>query len=145
MTASIQLASSPSRVDMPIAPPAPSHCSSCGLHSLCLPTGLDESDMLRLDKIIGRRRRIPRDSHLYRMEEGFSRLYAIRVGHFKTYQVNSSGEQQITGFQMPGAPEAPLLIHSEAGALPKGAVWKNRPARRINRRIIVYFYSELRA
>jgi CRP/FNR family transcriptional regulator len=64
--------------------------------------GLDEADMLRLDQIIGRRRRIKRDQSLYRMGDAFDMLYAIRLGHFKTYQVNSNGTQQITGFQMAG-------------------------------------------
>lgn len=36
------------------------------------------------------------------MGEPFRNLYAIRFGHFKTYQVNAAGEQQITGFQMAG-------------------------------------------
>lgn len=82
--------------------PEPNHCSSCSLHTLCLPTGLEDPDMQRLDKIIGRRRRVQRDSNLYRMNDPFTKLYAIRVGHFKTFQINSAGEQQITGFQMPG-------------------------------------------
>ena len=64
--------------------------------------GLDEADMQRLDQIIGRRRRIKRDQSLYRMGDSFDMLYAIRLGHFKTYQVNSNGSQQITGFQMAG-------------------------------------------
>jgi len=64
--------------------------------------GLDEADMQRLDQIIGRRRRIKRDQSLYRMGDSFEMLYAIRLGHFKTYQVNSNGSQQITGFQMAG-------------------------------------------
>jgi CRP/FNR family transcriptional regulator len=64
--------------------------------------GLDETDMQRLDQIIGRRRRIKRDQSLYRMGDSFDMLYAIRLGHFKTYQVNSNGSQQITGFQMAG-------------------------------------------
>ncbi len=78
------------------------HCSSCSLHQLCLPMGLADSDMEKLDKIIGRRRRIVRDSTLYRMDDPFSYLYAIRFGHFKTYQVNHGGQQHITGFQMAG-------------------------------------------
>jgi CRP/FNR family transcriptional regulator, anaerobic regulatory protein len=98
----IQIMPSTVHQEAPVAKEAASQCATCSLHSLCLPTGLDESEMLRFDKIIGRRRRIPRDGHLYRMEDGFTKLYAIRVGHFKTYQVNSGGEQQITGFQMPG-------------------------------------------
>jgi CRP/FNR family transcriptional regulator len=72
------------------------------MHQLCLPMGLGESDMTRLDDIIGRRRKIPKDTHLYRIGDHFTNLYAIRIGHFKTFQVSPSGEQQVTGFQMAG-------------------------------------------
>ncbi|MFC3108756.1 fumarate/nitrate reduction transcriptional regulator Fnr [Undibacterium arcticum] len=77
-------------------------CANCSLHQLCLPMGLDDADINRLDQIIGRRRRVLRDESLYRMDDPFRNLYAIRFGHFKTYQINPSGEQQITGFQMAG-------------------------------------------
>ena len=77
-------------------------CSACSMHQLCLPMGLDDADINRLDQIIGRRRRLERDERLYAMGEPFRSLYAIRYGHFKTYQVNAAGEQQITGFQMAG-------------------------------------------
>lgn len=77
-------------------------CSTCSMHQLCLPMGLGENDMDRLDKIIGRRRKVARDDYLYRMGDAFSNLYAVRVGHFKTCQINAGGEQQITGFQMTG-------------------------------------------
>jgi CRP/FNR family transcriptional regulator len=77
-------------------------CGGCSMHQLCLPMGLDEGDMGRLDQIIGKRTRIPRDERLYQMGQPFRNLYAIRFGHFKTYQVNAAGEQQITGFQMAG-------------------------------------------
>ena len=77
-------------------------CANCSMHQLCLPMGLDESELNRLDQIIGLRRRIARDERLYQMDEPFRNLYAIRFGHFKTYQVNAGGEQQITGFQMAG-------------------------------------------
>ena len=77
-------------------------CANCSMHQLCLPMGLDDDDMGRLDKIIGLRRRIAKDERLYQMNEPFRNLYAIRFGHFKTYQINAAGEQQITGFQMAG-------------------------------------------
>jgi CRP/FNR family transcriptional regulator len=77
-------------------------CSACSMHQLCLPMGLDENDMSRLDAIIGRRRKVPRDAHLYRTGDTFTNLYAIRLGHFKTFQINVAGDQQITGFQMAG-------------------------------------------
>lgn len=77
-------------------------CSACSMHQLCLPMGLGEADMSRLDDIIGRRRKVAKDSMLYRMDDPFTNLYAIRLGHFKTFQVSPGGEQQITGFQMAG-------------------------------------------
>lgn len=77
-------------------------CAACSMHQLCLPMGLGEADMEKLDKIIGRRRKVARDSHLYRVGDPFANLYAIRLGHFKTQQVHPSGNQQITGFQMAG-------------------------------------------
>lgn len=77
-------------------------CAGCSMHQLCLPMGLDERELNRLDDIIGQRRRIARDERLYKMDDPFRNLYAIRFGHFKTYQINASGEQQITGFQMAG-------------------------------------------
>lgn len=64
--------------------------------------GLDEGEMNRLDAVIGLRRRVLKDARLYQMGEPFRNLYAIRFGHFKTYQNNAAGEQQITGFQMNG-------------------------------------------
>jgi len=102
MTAAIQLVPSAASKSEAARIPEPNHCSSCSLHKLCLPTGLEDSEMQRLDQIIGRRRRVQRDGNLYRMNDPFTKLYAIRVGHFKTFQINSAGEQQITGFQMPG-------------------------------------------
>jgi CRP/FNR family transcriptional regulator len=95
-----------------LSPPVPSpllnvialkaSCAGCSMHQLCLPMGLDDDDISRLDQIIGRRRRVLRDETLYRMNDPFRNLYAIRLGHFKTYQINPGGEQQITGFQMAG-------------------------------------------
>jgi CRP/FNR family transcriptional regulator len=52
-------------------------CSSCALNKLCLPTGLDESDIGRLDTIIGRRRRVERGENLFSMDQPFKTLYAI--------------------------------------------------------------------
>ena len=77
-------------------------CGACSMHQLCLPMGLEDADINRLDQIIGRRRRLARDERLYAMGEPFRNLYAVRFGHFKTYQVNAAGEAQITGFQMAG-------------------------------------------
>ena len=72
------------------------------MHQLCLPMGMGEAEMKRLDDIIDVRCRIRRDTTLYRTSDPFVNLYAIRFGHFKTVQLDGKGEQQITGFQMAG-------------------------------------------
>lgn len=72
------------------------------MRHLCLPMGLEEADMQRLDQLIQQRRKIGKGGHLYRMNDPFVNLYAVRLGHFKTFQVNAGGEQQVTGFQMAG-------------------------------------------
>ena len=77
-------------------------CATCSMHQLCLPMGLDMGDIDKLDRIIGRRRKVARGGTLFRIGDPFVNLYAIRFGHFKTYQINPSGEQQITGYQMAG-------------------------------------------
>lgn len=77
------------------------NCSTCSMHQLCLPTDLNENETQRLDKIIGQRK-VPRDSFLYRIDDRFTSLYAVRIGHFKSFQENLAGDRQITAFQMTG-------------------------------------------
>lgn len=92
------------RACIPIVPKtAPQiHCAACGLHDLCLPTGMTLPDMNRLDNIVGRRRRVARGNYLYRGEDPFESLYAVHFGHFKTRQFSAEGDEQVTGFQMAG-------------------------------------------
>jgi CRP/FNR family transcriptional regulator len=81
---------------------ATDRCLSCALRQICLPAGLCEIDMLRLDRAVSRRRHVGKDEALYYMDDPFTHLYAIRSGHFKTRQVTCHGEEQITGFHMSG-------------------------------------------
>lgn len=77
-------------------------CSSCNLRELCLPVGLDAADMQRLDSLVERRRTLRRGEALYSAGEGFSTLYAVRTGFFKTRVAAEDGRDQVTGFQMAG-------------------------------------------
>jgi CRP/FNR family transcriptional regulator len=105
MMQAIQFAARPAPAfqlrETPRLPDWQNRCSSCSLHQLCLPTGLGDPEMHRLDRIVTRRR-VPRDSNLYRMGDPFTNLYAIHLGHFKTHQLSTDGAEQVTGFQMAG-------------------------------------------
>lgn len=82
--------------------PIETQCSNCNLRELCLPLGLTQSEMDRLDNLVSTRRRIKRGENLYRAGNRFEAIYAIRSGFFKTDVLLEDGRDQVTGFQMAG-------------------------------------------
>jgi chromosome segregation and condensation protein ScpB len=44
------------------------------MHELCLPRGLDNDELLRLDGIIKKRRRVLKNGYLYRMGDKFRKV-----------------------------------------------------------------------
>ena len=77
-------------------------CSSCNLRELCLPVGLSEDEMVKLDNVISTRRRVKRGGALFNAGDPFTSLYAVRSGFFKTSVTTLDGRDQVTGFQMTG-------------------------------------------
>ncbi len=77
-------------------------CSQCNLRELCLPYGLSEKEISKLDRVVGSRKKIKRSQHLYRAGEPFEAIYAIKAGFFKTDVLLEDGRDQVTGFQMAG-------------------------------------------
>ena len=77
-------------------------CSQCNLRELCLPYGLTEQEVEAIESMVGVRRRVKRQQHLYRAGETFEAIYAIRSGFFKTDVLLEDGRDQVTGFQMAG-------------------------------------------
>lgn len=77
-------------------------CSQCNLRELCLPLGLSDTEIDRIDAMIGARRRVKRGAQLYSAGEPFTAIYAIRSGFFKTGVLTEDGRDQVTGFQMAG-------------------------------------------
>jgi CRP/FNR family transcriptional regulator len=77
-------------------------CSNCNLRELCMPLGLNESEMERVDEVVATRRKIARGDNLFRNGDRFNALYAIRTGFFKTRISAEDGRDQVTGFQMAG-------------------------------------------
>lgn len=77
-------------------------CSSCSLRELCMPVGVGEQDLARIDELITTRRKVRRRAALFRDGEPFHSLYAIRTGVFKTCVTSGDGRDQVTGFHMAG-------------------------------------------
>jgi CRP/FNR family transcriptional regulator, anaerobic regulatory protein len=77
-------------------------CSSCNLRELCMPVGLSQDELERIDHLVSIRRSIKRGKPLFRHGEKFTSLFAIRTGFFKTCITAEDGRDQVTGFQMAG-------------------------------------------
>ena len=77
-------------------------CSSCNMRELCMPVGLSNDELSRIDDIVATRRKIKRGESLFQSGEKFTNLFAIRTGFFKTCIASEDGRLQVTGFQMAG-------------------------------------------
>ncbi len=77
-------------------------CMDCNLLELCLPVSLESDDVERLDDIVQRRRPLARGERLYRAEDPFESIFTVRSGALKTMTVTECGEEQVTGFYLPG-------------------------------------------
>ena len=77
-------------------------CQACNLRELCLPAGMEATEMARLQGVVRTRRRVARGAALYRAGAGFEALYAVRSGFFKSSVVLEDGRDQVTAFHMAG-------------------------------------------
>jgi CRP/FNR family transcriptional regulator len=78
------------------------HCQNCSLSELCIPFSLNNQELDSLDDIINRKRPIHKGDKVFNDGEKLHSLYAIRSGTFKTFTIDENGEEQITGFHLPG-------------------------------------------
>lgn len=77
-------------------------CSECSLQDLCLPVGIGERDMRSLEDLVETVGPLHRDDHLFRQNDAFTAIYAVRAGCIKSYMDTETGEEQVLGFHLPG-------------------------------------------
>ncbi len=77
-------------------------CSNCRLAQICLPIALEATDIDKLDSIIQRGRPLRKGDHVFRQDETFKAVYAVRSGTLKAYSTTNNGQEQVTAFYFPG-------------------------------------------
>lgn len=77
-------------------------CKECTLGELCLPLGLNDTDVGALDRAIKRRRTLKKGELVYRFGDPLRSLYAVKSGAVKTTGLMEDGRAQVTGFYLPG-------------------------------------------
>lgn len=78
------------------------HCASCSMRSACMPQTLNDQELTRFDSIVSATRFVKRGDSLYRANDTFLSIYAIRAGSFKTVVMHRDGREQVTGFHLAG-------------------------------------------
>jgi len=77
-------------------------CGDCRLNAICLPISLQIDDIDRVDEIIQRGRPLQKGDNLYRAGDKFQSVYAVRSGTLKAVTITNDGQEQVTGFYLPG-------------------------------------------
>ena len=77
-------------------------CERCSLQALCMPAGVDATDLERLDTVVQRRRQISKGESLYRVGDALRAVYVASEGSFKTVAVSVAGDETVLGFHLPG-------------------------------------------
>ncbi|WKE67324.1 FNR family transcription factor [Gallaecimonas kandeliae] len=78
------------------------HCHDCAMSELCIPFTLSDNEMDQLDSIIERKKPVHKGDTLFEAGKPLDSLFAIRSGTIKSYTLTKEGEEQITGFHLPG-------------------------------------------
>lgn len=77
-------------------------CNNCTIKGLCLAKVLHGSQVKALDELVQHPKPARKGSHIFRQGTTFKSVYVVRSGAVKTYRIDNSGEEQITGFYLPG-------------------------------------------
>lgn len=77
-------------------------CGFCSLQEWCWPPGLDEIDVKRLHAIVRHTGFLPAGVHLFRDDDPFTAIYAVRSGCIKTYTTGLQGNELVRDFHLPG-------------------------------------------
>ncbi|MDO9013836.1 MAG: helix-turn-helix domain-containing protein [Polynucleobacter sp.] len=77
-------------------------CSTCVLGQFCIPVGLSNQDLEKVDALVKERISLKKGDALYRHGNPMSSVYSVRFGTLKTEHTLADGRVQIIGFHLPG-------------------------------------------
>ena len=75
---------------------------TCAYAGVCQPGGYDKTALAELHCLIEHTEPIPAGQHIFRVNDPFLAVYAVRAGTVKTYVVDDEGREQVLGFFLPG-------------------------------------------
>jgi CRP/FNR family transcriptional regulator, anaerobic regulatory protein len=88
-------------MSLPASPPV-ARCSTCSMRHLCVPEGLSAEQTATLETLILDTRPVRRGETLFRADDAFHALFAVRCGSFKTLVAHAGGREQVSGLYLAG-------------------------------------------
>ncbi len=86
-------------------------CSTCVFGEVCLPDGFDKAALEELHCLVEHIGPFRAGERLFRTNEPFGAIYAVRAGTVKTSLVDEEGGEQVLGFHLPGEMVGLNAIH----------------------------------
>ena len=77
-------------------------CSTCAFSQACLEQGMDKSQLMELHVLVEHIGPFAAGEHIFRKDEPFDAIAAVRAGTVKTYVVDPEGHERVLGFHFPG-------------------------------------------
>jgi len=77
-------------------------CKDCSLGELCMPHGLESSDVDKLDDSVSHTKLLKSGDILYRQGAAFRSLYALKSGSVKIITLNQESGEDVMGIYLPG-------------------------------------------
>lgn len=77
-------------------------CSTCAFAGACAQSGVDKSDLHDLHCLVQHIGPYHQSQHVFRVNDPFTAIYAVRAGMIKTSITDEHGREQVLGFHLPG-------------------------------------------
>lgn len=84
-----------------ITKPAAS-CTNCALTKICMPIDVDDDAAELFQRLVSTRVRLRKGDVLFRAGDKFTALFSIRLGSIKTVTLTDDGNEQVSGYHLPG-------------------------------------------
>lgn len=77
-------------------------CGTCAFAPVCLPQGFDKAALADLHCLIEHVGPYAAGATIFKFNEAFDAVFAVRGGAIKTFVVDDQGREQVLGFYLPG-------------------------------------------
>lgn len=83
--------------------PANAHsCSHCAMSQICLPLGVDKSDIELLENLVQTSAVKQQNTSIFHQGDKFNRVFAVKSGTLKSTRVDENGNEHVIAFHLPG-------------------------------------------